>query len=115
MAQVCSRSLWERGLASGLNVCIHTQTLTHACKVIHLYVHTFIPAGALLQITIVLTQPWVEKVQRGLRADISMNQRDRVMEGKLSRAKSFGLAPQHLGFNNRAQQWECHWGGQGMG
>lgn len=40
LAQVYSRSLWGRGLALDLNVCIHTQTLTHTCKVTHLHAHT---------------------------------------------------------------------------
>lgn len=37
LAKVFSRSLWGRGLAPDLSVCIHTQTLT---RMIHLYAHT---------------------------------------------------------------------------
>lgn len=40
LAQVRSWSLWGRGLAPDLSVCIQTQMLTHVCKVIHLYAHT---------------------------------------------------------------------------
>lgn len=61
--------------------------------------HTHVPAGALcFQLSVVLIQPWAEQVQRGLGPDISVNQHDGVMGGKLSRAKEFwfgSAAPGH--------------------